>query len=177
MSVDNSPKISLQLTRMFRNKLVIVSVVIIVILFGVGGYFMFGQKGSPAKAPVEQGKNIKKLSADDIGLVLASAKGGKALSMRITKLSGVASIEYELSYDAVETTDGETATVPKGVVGSPIQVKGDSEISRVLDLGTCSKNVCRYDKVKSDIKVVIRVNFANGETGAVETTIPLSFLQ
>ncbi len=162
---------------MFKNKLVIVSVVIIVILLGVGGIFLFGQKGSSTKVPTEQSKNIKKLSADDIGLVLASAKGGKALSMRITKLSGISSIEYELSYDAVETTEGETATVPKGVVGSPIQVKADSEISRILDLGTCSKNVCRYDKVKSDIKVVIRVNFANGDTGAVETTVPQSSLQ
>ncbi len=162
---------------MFRNKLVIVSIVIIVILLGVGGYFILGSKGNSTKTPTEQGKNIKKLSADDIGLVLSSAKGGKALSMRITKLAGVSSVEYELSYDAEETTDGQTATVPKGVVATPIQVKGDSEISRVLDLGTCSKNVCRYDKVKSDIKVVVRVNFANGEIGAVETTVTLSSLQ
>jgi len=76
-----------------------------------------------------------------------------------------------LTYDAQVTEDGESATVPRGAVGE-LTIRGGIAQAEV-DLGTCSANVCKYDKVVSDVKVVIKVNFENGEIGAVEDTILL----
>ncbi|MFI5265484.1 MAG: hypothetical protein ACHQT7_01940 [Candidatus Levyibacteriota bacterium] len=163
------------------NKWVIIGTVVAVVLIGIGtgAYFLIG--GSSSSKPLNtlnQGQQVKKLTASDIGLVLTVRPDKKGVILKVTKLTGITSVEYELSYDALETQDGETATVPKGVVGSPIDVKpGDTEISRNLDFGTCSRNVCRYDNIKSDISVAVKVNYKDGTVGGVNTTIKLSELQ
>ena len=159
------------------NKWIIISAIIVIVLGAVsaGAYFLLGSTSSTKPLnTLNQGQQIKKLTASDIGLILTVRPDGKGIILKVTKLAGIASVEYELSYDAEETQDGETAIVPKGVVGSPIEVKaGDTQISRDLDLGTCSKNVCRFDKVKSDISVAIKVNYKDGTVGGVNTKIKL----
>jgi hypothetical protein len=162
---------------LFKNKLVFSAVGVVVILVGVIVYVFFPKQDSTSSFPSESAQNIKKLSADDIGLILTPTKGGKAITMEITKLDGISSIEYDVSYDARVADEGEEIVVPRGVAGSAIQIKpGETSVSRDLDLGTCSKNVCKYDQVESDVTFVIRVNFTNGEVGAVEAKITLSDL-
>ena len=111
------------------------------------------------------------MSPEDIGLELTLRSDGKAVIVKATKVEGIKSFEYELTYDAQVTEDGESATVPRGAVGE-LTIRGGIAQAEV-DLGTCSANVCKYDKVVSDVKVVIKVNFENGEIGAVEDTILL----
>lgn len=163
------------------NKWVIIGIVIVVlaIVAGAGAYFLMGGTSSDKTLnTLNQGQQIKKLTSSDIGLTLTVRPDKKGVILKVTKLTNIASVEYELSYDALETQDGETAVVPKGVVGSAIQVKpGDTEISRNLDLGTCSKNVCRFDNVKSDISAAVKVTYKDGTVGGVNTTIKLSQLQ
>lgn len=150
---------------------------ILIVLLGIAGFLIFSsQNNSQTSIPTNNSQEVKKLTPEDIGLTLTPEKGGKAIEMDITKLDGVKSIEYELSYDAEETSEGETAIVPKGVAGSAIEVKNGEPIRRTLDLGTCSRNVCRYDKVQSDVKIVIRVNYKDGLVGSVETSLSKSKL-
>ncbi len=154
-----------------KYKLILIGIVIVVA--GVGGYFIFTRGKPQSKTPAQQEQNVKQLTPSDIGLVLTAKKDGKAVIMRVTKLTGIQSIEYEVSYDAEVTEEGETNNIPRGVVGSPIEIKGKSEIEREVLLGTCSASVCKYDKVTSAIKFLIKVNFSNGEIGSVEDTISL----
>lgn len=155
-----------------RNTYIALAAVVIVLL-GIGSYFFFTSQNNQAKvSPTNSGQEIKKLQPSDIGLKLTVRPDKKGVIMKITKLEGISSLEYSLSYDANVTEEGQTAVVPRGVEGSPIQVKeGDSEITRDLDLGTCSRNVCKYDDVVSDITVTIRVNFKDGSVGGVETKV------
>lgn len=155
-----------------KNKIVVG--IIVVVLIVAGAWFFVLRKGGSSSTPTssDQTQNIKQIKPEDIGLELSLRSDKKAVVMTLTKLTGVKSIEYELSYDAEETVEGETSTVPKGAVGSPIEVSGKSEIKREIFLGTCSANKCRDDKVKSDIKIVVRVNYTNGEVGAAESTLP-----
>lgn len=149
-------------------------VISVVVLLGLGLFFLFPKSTPVPVNTLNQGQQVKKLTPEDIGLTLTVRPDGKGVLLKVVKLTGITSVEYELSYDAQETQDGETAIVPKGVVGSPIEVKpGDTSISRDLDLGTCSKNVCRYDKLKSDISVAIKVNYKDGTVGGVDTKISL----
>jgi hypothetical protein len=156
-----------------KNKIIVgVVVVAIVALLGVW-YFVLPKSGTGIQ-PSEEAQNVKEITPEEVGLSLEVVKNGQAVEMTLDKLDGIKTLEYELSYDAEETDpeSGETATVPKGAVGSPIDVAGESSIKREILLGTCSANKCRYDKVKSDIKLVLKVTYENGEVGSVEMTLP-----
>lgn len=160
---------------MFKNKGVVIGTVIVIVILIVGSLlFLFPKSETTTQIPANSSNNIKKLTPFDIGLILTPRSDGKAINMKITKLKGIVSVEYDVSYDAEVTDEGETAVVPRGVSGSPVKITaGESEIERDLDLGTCSKNVCKYDKVVSDVTFTLRINFKDGTIGGVETKIKL----
>lgn len=162
-----------------KNK-VLVIVVSLLLLAGAVTVFLLGN-GTSSTSTDDSGsileKPVKVISADEIGLSLSFRADKKAINMNITKLDGVESVEYEVTYDANVTADssGDSASgiTQRGVVGSPIPVNGASSIKRTIELGTCSKNVCKYDDVVSDVKFVIKVTYSNGEIGSVEESISL----
>lgn len=158
-----------------KNKLIVGIVAVVLVVVLLGGYFFFlkgSNQGGVANQTQEE-QTAKQISADEVGLILDLKPDGKAIILTLTKLEGIKSFEYELSYDAEETSEGETAMVPKGVVGGPVEIDGKSSIEREVLLGTCSANVCRYDKISGPIKVILKINFDNGEVGIVEDTINL----
>ena len=161
----------------FLKKNKVVAGIFVGIIFVVAGIWFFAinknAKIGPNSQIVDETQNVKQISAEDIGLEVELKPNKQAVIMRVTKLDGIASIEYEVSYDAEEEFEGETSVVPKGAGSSePIDVRGKSEIEREILLGTCSARVCRYDKVMSDIKVLVRVNYENGGVAAAEATVP-----
>lgn len=157
-----------------KNKVLFI-VLAVVLVFAAGGlYFLTGSAKKEVKTPTTEEIQAKSINPEEIGLVLTPKADKKAVVMEITKLEGIQSVEYEVSYDAEVTDEGQTTDVPRGAVGSPIQVKStDSSIKREITLGTCSANVCKYDKVTSSIKFVIKVTFKNGDLGSVEKEISL----
>lgn len=158
----------------FVKKNALIVGVIAVVILGIGGYFIWSRSQNQvirSKGQELELQNAKQMSPSDIGLELTLRSDKKAVIIKATKIDGIESFEYELTYDAEVEEDGETATVPKGAVGE-LTIRGGVAQAEV-DLGTCSANVCKYDKVVSNIKVLIKVNFENGEIGAVEDTIPL----
>lgn len=154
-----------------RKNALIVGVILLVVL-GLGGYLIWSRSQNQGLTlRGEEQQNIKQMSPEDIGLELSLRSDKKAVIIRATKVSGVKSFEYELTYDAEVTDEGETHAVPRGAVGE-LTIRGGVAQAEV-DLGTCSANVCKYDKVVGDIKVVIKVNLENGEIGAVEDEISI----
>lgn len=158
-----------------RNKKILAGLIIIVVVIGGGGFFLSSRGGNGEDLDsISEDVEIKELSPKDIGLTI-TALGPQDLEMEITKLDGIASIEYEASYER-EYRDEQTrelGTRQDGAYGSPIEVKpGDSKITRKIYLGTQSGTNKTPHKLVSDIKFVIRVNFTNGEIGAVEMTVP-----
>lgn len=152
-----------------NKKLLPVFVVLVLVLLGVGGYFvLFSKKSEPA--PQEQTteeSSVKQLTPEDLGLTLIPINKNQDIEMEMTKLDGVASIDYEVSYDALE--NGET--VPRGVIGSA-EIEGDT-LTREIKLGTCSRNICKYDKGVTEVKFLIRVNYSDGSVGEVEDSVSL----
>lgn len=160
-------------------KIILIAIIVFVILASsIAGYFILIKGKNKIKIPVEtseeETQNVKEISAEDIGLSLNLRADEKAVIMKITNLSGIASFEYEMEYMAEVVESGKTVEVPRGVVSSPVVVKsGEKQISKEILLGTCSKNVCKYDKVVSEIKLVMKVEFENGEIGSVEEIVSL----
>lgn len=160
---------------LLKNRNFLIVVAFVVVLGGLG-YFVLGRGSKSATLTQDAGQQIKEIKASDIGLTLVARADNRAITMTITKLTGISTIEYEVSYNAL-TNDpeagGET-DVPRGVVASPIQVKsGDSSVTREILLGTCSANVCKYDKVTSVITFVVKVTYKNGEVGSLTEKISL----
>src|SRR3989304_7562277 len=151
----------------FIKKNALVLGLIVVVVLGLGGFLIWSQSQNQTLTPKgEEQQNIKQMAPSDIGLELSLRSDSKAVIVKATKVEGIKSFEYELTYDAEVTEDGETVVVPRGAVGG-LTIRG-AVASAEVDLGTCWANVCKYDKVVSNIKVVIKVNFENGEIGAVE---------
>ena len=155
-----------------KKNVLIIGLIALLVLGGLVGYFVWaGFKNQGLTPRRDEQQNIKQMSPEDIGLELSLRSDKKAVIIKATKVAGIKSFEYELTYDAEVSEDGETATVPRGAVGE-LTIRG-GVASADVDLGTCSANVCKYDKVVSDIRVVIKVNFENGEIGAVEDKVSL----
>lgn len=68
---------------------------------------------------------------------LTSDSAGHSLKLDATRLSQIKTVEYELVYLAGD--------VSRGVIGS-IDLNIADSLSRDLLLGSCSKNVCKYDE-------------------------------
>jgi len=155
-----------------KNKIILGVILVIIVVLGAA-FVVFRPKAQQGNSNAgQETQNVKKVTPEEIGLTLALRDDKKAVEMKVTKLEGIKSLEYELDYTATVTEEGETNDVPRGVL-STIDVKPeDSEITKEILLGTCSSGTCKYDKVTSDIKVIMKVNYTNGEVGSVESKIP-----
>lgn len=157
----------------FKNKIVLAVVALVVlVILGIGAYILFFSK-KPAPQPVVQQQTIKNISPSDIGLTLTLSDDKRNVEMKITKLNGIKSIEGEFSYNTQEKDpdSGEMMTVPQGGLVSTVSVQGKDSIDQEVSLGTCSSGTCRYPKILSDIKFVIKVTYADGSLGQVQQTV------
>ena len=111
---------------------------------------------TPASEDIGISENLPPVDASVV--VDLTPKGGEqAVILTVSNIpTGTESLEYELSY---LTGEG----LPKGALGK-ISLDGKSEISRDILLGTCSRNVCTYDKGVTSIKLVLKFNSAKGAT-------------
>lgn len=79
-------------------------------------------------------------------LELIPRQDGKEITLKLTKYTTSSKVEYELSY--------ESQGIPRGVIGE--SVLDTSTLTKDLLLGTCSRNVCRYDEGVSSGEVVLK---------------------
>ncbi len=63
---------------------------------------------------------------------------GREFTLEISRIKNAKTIEYELVY--------ESQGLSRGVIGSIELSSGENKISRKLLLGSCSKDVCKYDE-------------------------------
>ena len=140
---------------LFRDR-VTLSLVIVIVLVLVSGFLVY-QKffAGPSVAAQEVD-----LAFDPEGpyALLSPRRDGNALVLDLKRTSSYDSISYELAYTSSDNTVAVTATksadesgsgggsIDRGVVGNiDTKAKKNEYIQEIL-FGTCSKNVCKYDK-------------------------------
>jgi hypothetical protein len=163
----------------------------------LGGYFFLNAK-SKAKPQVDQSANqqvVQKLSPEDLGLSLTALADNKAVKFTLTKIDGIKTIEYELTYEADSTaqeqSDGGDPRVQRGITGSvdfasvgknkssagqadqEVYVPGEKYQSAKLDLGSCSKNICRYDTGVKSVDLTLKIVKTDGKTYSAEEKLDL----
>ncbi|MEK7571688.1 MAG: hypothetical protein AAB553_05440 [Patescibacteria group bacterium] len=164
---------------MLKNKNVQLAIgvgVILAILFG--GYFLIAGKSKTPPPVVEESEDVvHELSPKDLGLSFDLSPDGKKVKFIIKNITGIESIEYQLTYEADSTAqeqrDGSEPRVQRGITGEAELDFEDSEYeSPWLDLGSCSVNVCRYDKGVESIDLTLKI-VKEGKTYHTEDTFEL----
>src|SRR3989338_11198368 len=138
-----------------HKKTVILIGIIILLLFG--GWFAFQKFTAQNSGPVEE----VDLTFDAEGpfSILSPRRDGNALVLNIKRTSSYDSISYDLAYtstpDEIKVTgskisdDGEGSSgesIDRGVSGTIDAKDKKGEYQQEILFGTCSKNVCKYDK-------------------------------
>lgn len=132
--------------------------VLVVVMLGGGGFVAFQKFTAKPAGPVEE----VDLSFDPDGpyAALFPRRDGNALVLNLKRTSSYDSISYELAYTSTpdETVvkgnkiseDGDSksggGSIDRGVVGNIDTKEKKGEYEQEILFGTCSKNVCKYDK-------------------------------
>jgi len=134
-----------------NKQIISIVAVVLVVLAAVGGFIFFKSKNktgaaSPTPTPVPQIINVP--IEERPFITLTPRDDGKSITMTINRYGAAKKVEYELAYDSMG--------IPRGVIGDT-NLSG-SEFFKELLLGTCSRNVCRYDEgiSKGEITLTFR---------------------
>ncbi len=150
---------------------------VVAVLVVVSGYLLFAPKPQAEEEPVVQDQSVQSISAEDLGLTLTTKPDGKAVMFEITKLDGIKSLEYELVYEAdstaAEIAEGGEPRVQRGITGDADTSGKSTFESEWLDLGSCSRNVCRYDSGVESVSLTLKLNKADGKILQSEKTLEL----
>jgi hypothetical protein len=106
----------------------------------IGGIFLIRAKNKTrtTSGEEEQQETIETPLSEKPYVVLIPRADGKEFTMEISRIKDAKTIEYELVY--------ESQGLSRGVIGSVELSSGETEVSRKLLLGSCSKDVCKYDE-------------------------------
>jgi hypothetical protein len=164
---------------MLKNKNIQIALgVVLLVIVGLGGFFLFANRGG--EAPVEEASEtlVKTIKPEEIGLKMEATPDGKKVKFSIAKADGIESIEYELTYEADSTaqeqSEGGEPRVQRGITGeADIESGASSFESEELDLGSCSRNVCRYDTGVSSVDMTLKLTKSDGNIYNVESSLEL----
>lgn len=162
---------------MLKNRNVQIALgVVLLVLVGLGGFYFFANK--PVEEPEEQASEtlVKTISPEEIGLTMEATPDKKKIKFAIAKAKGIESIEYEIVYEADSTaqekSEGGEPRVQRGITGEADVPSGASKYeSEELDLGSCSRNVCRYDTGVSHVDITLKLTKDDGNIYNVEDSL------
>jgi hypothetical protein len=155
------------------NKILLIVGAVVLLLLVAGGAFALMGKGSKPQETVEETEEsaIPTLSKEELGLSMKLSPDNNKVMFQIDKAEDIKHIEYEITYDA-DSTEDESVKVPKGITGDE-DVTGSPFKTDFLVLGTCSKNVCRYDTGIEEIKLLAKITKKDGKVYQAEDTLPV----
>jgi hypothetical protein len=162
-----------------KNLLIGIGIAIAIIVIGGGVFFLNKSKSNPTTTNQTQNQEsgtISKLSPQDIGLTLSASPDNKKVKFSIAHTSGIKSVSYEITYEAESTVaereEGADARVQRGITGDA-KITGGSYTSEWLDLGSCSRNVCKYDVGVTEIQLILKITKTDGKVYEVEQSLSL----
>jgi hypothetical protein len=166
---------------MLKNKTTLIAVAVVaVIALLAGGYLLFFNKPAVQNSKMQTQDTDTgpvTLSPEEIGLELKATPDNKKVQFTIEEVDGITAIEYELTYDAdataQERAEGAEDRIPRAVLGEAEIKSGQKTYqSPWLDLGSCSKNVCKYDTGIESINLILKIT-KDSKSYSVEQTLEL----
>jgi len=144
-----------------------ITAIILVVFLGlgiIGGLFFLvfkNKKNSSYSKPTPTPQQImEELSAEELPLVWLTPSADKhEVILEIKNIKNAITLEYELTYLSKD--------IPRGVVGTINLKEGETSITRKILLGTCSRNVCKYDEGVTGGTLTLRLR---GSEGLIKVT-------
>jgi hypothetical protein len=162
----------MNVNKLLKQKQVLIAggVVLVLIVVIAGFLLLSGKPSNTAQVPASPTQvSVLSLTPDDIGLTLTASADLHKATMKITKTDDIASIDFQLSYNA--NVSGQA--VARGTIGhADVKTKGQA-ISQDMVFGTCS-DVCHYDTGISDVKLIVKVTKTDGKVYQVEKSLDVS---
>jgi hypothetical protein len=115
-------------------------ILVVLLVLGIGVFFAFNairSARSPAPKVIEPKKEAPETMLRPY-FFLSPRSDGKAFTIKVTKIPESSKIDYEITY----LTEGIT----QGIIGQVVPGQGKDFYQREHIFGTCSKNVCKYDR-------------------------------
>lgn len=128
-----------------------------ILLIGIGGFVAFQKFTAKPSGPVEE----VDLSFDSEGpyAMLFPRRDGNALVLNLKRTGSYDGISYELAYTSLpdetvvagtkisdDSEGSSSGAIDRGVQGTIDTKDKKGEYEQEILFGTCSKNVCKYDK-------------------------------
>lgn len=154
-------------------------VVVGLIAFAIFVIMPFSGGTSGEEETVTDSSVVETLTADQLGLSIEAKPDGKAVKFKIDKAGDIKTIEYQVTYEADSTAqekaEGGEDRVQRGITGEA-DIEGDAlkYESEWLDLGSCSRNVCKYDTGVDSVDLTLKIIKKNGKTYESEASHQLS---
>lgn len=115
-----------------------VTLIIVVVIFLVGGYLVYSKFINNPQSTLALEEVDLPFDSEGPYALLYPRRDGNALVLNIKRTASYDSISYELAY----TSEG----IDRGVMGTINVGEKKGEYEQEILFGTCSKNVCKYDK-------------------------------
>ncbi|RJQ37948.1 hypothetical protein C4559_02615 [Candidatus Microgenomates bacterium] len=153
-----------------KNKNTIIIVIVFVLIVAGGGYFVLSQNTAkkPIASQAQEEEVVPTILPDDIGLKTTLRDDKKAIKFEINA-KDIESIEYQISY--TKEVNGEQ--VSEGLIGEAKSSGEDKIEIKYREFGTCSSGKCRYDKVVSSVKILLKIIKKDGKVFQSEKTVEL----
>lgn len=138
---------------------------VVIVIIGIAGLLLFISRNQKPKTSEEETvpANIIEVPIEKRPYVaLTPRSDAHEIKFEMANLIEAKSVDYELVYLAGE--------VSRGVIGS-VELKGETSLSRDLLLGSCSKNVCKYDEGITGGTLSLKVK---GQAGTQKYEFPWS---
>lgn len=152
--------------------------VVLLVLVGLGGFYFLANRTAEEPEEAASETLVKTIKPEEIGLSIEVTPDKKKVMFKIAKAEGIESIEYELVYEADSTaqerSEGGEDRVQRGITGeADIETGATTFESEELDLGSCSRNVCRYDTGVGSVDITLKLTKDDGNIYNVEDTLSL----
>ncbi len=158
--------------QLLKDKKIIIGIIVLVIVLLSGVFYILSANKTPSassdQSSDQQTDIIPTLTASDLGLSMRALNSNKQIMFTITKPAGIKSVDYELTYTA-------TGDQQRGVIGTIDVQPGVTKIEpeKPLDLGSCSRNICKYDTGVTSAKLTLKISKTNGKVYQAEQSLSL----
>jgi hypothetical protein len=146
--------------------LIVLAAVIIAVLLGVILFVTKKDKKAIKNEPVIETQAEIPQSLDQRPFVtLTPRSDGHEIALNVANLQNVNSVDYEMVYLVGDSQ--------RGVIGSA-ETKGQTSFNKIMLLGSCSKNVCKYDEGVTGGSLTLKVRT---DQGTVKYELPFLLAQ
>lgn len=162
----------------FKKNAITIGIVAFLVVAITGGVFAFVSSRTASLAEEEEMVDtsvVETITPEDLGLSITAKPDKKAVKFKMEKAGDIKTIEYQLTYEADSTAqekaEGGDERVQRGITGeSEIKANALSFESEWLDLGSCSRNVCKYDTGVESLDLTLKIIKKNGKTYQAQLT-------